>query len=306
MDEIEPTARSMAERGLRFVQVRAFNAVVVHGNFSEAARALGLTQPAITAQIRSLEELAGSRLFHRGAAQSQLTELGRALVGPLRSLHHTLADAEDQLTASRELRRGILSIGICGPYLVLPLLGKFVRDHPGVRVTTRFGNSHELIESVREHRLDLATVTLTAPAPELFNLLLATQHLVLAAPRDHPLAPLGRIRLELLQQEAVIIREVGSMTRQVFEDGLSRAGVSIAPAWEFGTREAVKEAAACGLGLGIVLDREFGHDSRLVKLTIEDASFTAGEYLISPPSLAELGAVRAFIEVARTMSEALS
>jgi LysR family transcriptional regulator, low CO2-responsive transcriptional regulator len=305
MDDVEPSLRSMAERGLRFVQVRAFNAVVVHGNFSEAARALGLTQPAITAQIRSLEELAGSRLFHRGAAQTQLTELGRAFVAPLRGLHHTLADVEDRLSDSRDLRRGILSIGVCGPYLVLPLLGRFVRDHPGVRVTTRFGNSDELIATVREHRLDLAAVTLPAPAPELFNLLLATQHLVLAAPRNHSLAPVGRIRLEVLQHEPVITREIGSMTRQVFEDGLSRAGVSIDPAWEFGTREAVKEAAACGLGLGIVLDREFGHDSRLVKLTIEDASFTAGEYLISPPSLAELGSVRAFIEIARTMIDVL-
>jgi aminoethylphosphonate catabolism LysR family transcriptional regulator len=305
MDDVEPTVRSMTERGLRFVQVRAFNAVVVHGNFSEAARALGLTQPAITAQIRSLEEIAGSRLFHRGAAQTQLTELGRALVEPLRSLHHALADAEDRLAASRELRQGILSVGICGPYLVLPLLGSFARDHPGVRITTRFGNSNELIDGVREHRLDLAAVTLVAPAPELFNLLLATQRLVLAAPRDHPLAPDGRIRLEVLQQEAVITREAGSMTRQIFEDGLGRAGVSLTPAWEFGTREAVKEAAAYGLGLGIVLDHEFGHDSRLVKLTIEDASFTAGEYLISPPSLAELGAVRAFIDAARHMIDEL-
>lgn len=294
--------RQAGDTTLRLGQVRAFAAVVAHGSFTEAARALGLTQPAVTAQIRTLEALAGGPLFVRGPSHAHLTELGRTLGGPLRTLQHALAQAESEVAAAGRLERGALSLGVCGPYLVMPLIGAFARRHPGVRVSTTFGNSRDLVEAVREQRLDLAAVTAVAPPPELFNLLIATQRLVFAAPRDHPLAARGRIRLDALRGERIITREPGSMTRRIFEEGLRRAGVEIAPTFEFASREALKEAAACGLGIGVVLDREFGRDDRLAALEIEDASFTAGEYLVSTPALAALGAVRAFLDMARERS----
>jgi len=288
-----------SEPALRFAHVRAFNAVVEHRSFTDAARALGVSQPAITTQIRGLEMLVGGRLFMRGAAETTLTELGRSLTAPMRTLHHALTDAERSVLRAETLDSGVLSVGICGPYLLMPLIGAFAQRHPGVRLLTTFGNSESLIEGVREQRLDLAAVTLTDPASGLFSVLLATQQVVLAAPNDHRLASRGRIRLADLERERIITREEGSMTRRVFEEGLARAGVVAEPAFEFASREAVKEAVACGLGLGIVLDREFGCDSRLTMLTFEDASFTAGEYVVTTPALAGLGMVREFIALAR-------
>jgi LysR family transcriptional regulator, low CO2-responsive transcriptional regulator len=298
MVDSDPELRPAVERTLRLGQIRAFNAIVLHGSFSDAARALGVSQPAVTMQVRALEEAAGGRLFVRGQP-AELTPLGAGLLGDLRTLGHLVDTVEARLAASRDLVGGTLSLGLCGPFVGMPLLGAFLQRHPGVKVNTHLANASHLLEAVQSQRMDLAIVTLPTPTPDLFNLLLATQRVVVAAPAGHPLANVGRIRLERLAAERLITREPGSMTREVFETGLGRAGWSIAPVLELGSREAVKEAVACGLGLGIVLDREFGADRRLAMLAIEDAALTAGEYLVCPPALAGVGAVAAFVALAR-------
>ncbi len=303
MIESSQTSRPQVERSLRLGHVRAFNAVVQHGSFSEAARMLGVTQPAVTMHVRSLEEAAGGRLFLRGQP-AELTALGRAFLAELRTLGHFVDAVEARLAASRDLAIGSLALGLCGPFVGMPLLGAFLRRHPCVGVTTELANASTLLEAVQAQRLDAAIVTLPAPAPDLYNLLLTTQRVAIVAARDHPLAAGGTVRLEQLRAAALITREPGSMTRQVFEAGAAAAGQVLAPALELGSREAVKEAAACGLGLGIVLDREVGDDRRLAVLTIEDAALTAGEYLVCPPALAELGAVGAFVALAREQAAA--
>jgi DNA-binding transcriptional LysR family regulator len=298
MADRNPEPRGIAERSLRLGHVRAFNAVAVHGSFSEAARVLGVTQPAVTMHVRSLEEAAGGRLFLRGQP-TELTPLGMSLLAELRTLGHLVDAVEGRLASSRGLASGSLALGLCGPFVGMPVLGAFLERHPRVRVATQLANAGTLLEAVQAQRLDAAVVTLPAPAPELYNLLLTTQRVAIVVHRDHPLAATGTVRLEQLAAARLITREPGSMTRQLFEAGLAAAGCPIPPALELGSREAVKEAAATGLGLGIVLDREIGDDRRLVMLTIEDAALTAGEYLVCPPALAQVGAVGAFVATAR-------
>ncbi|MEO1089730.1 MAG: LysR substrate-binding domain-containing protein [Pseudomonadota bacterium] len=300
MDAGERGAKGALERSLRLGQVRAFNAVVRHGSFSEAARAIGVSQPAVTLQIRGLEEAAGGRVFQRGGA-AELTPLGQSLLSDLRTLGHLVDHVEGKLGASRDLMAGSLAVGLCGPFVGMPLVKRYAAAFPNIAISTRLANGKQLIEAVRAQTVDVAVVTLEGPAHDLFNLLLATQRVAILAPSDHRLGARGRIRLAELEAEPLVIRERGSMTRQVFEVGLARIGLRIDPAFEFASREAVKEAVACGLGLGIVLDREAGADRRLITLTIEDAGFTAGEYLICPHSLAGLGPVGAFVETARTL-----
>lgn len=291
-----------ADRTLRLGQVRAFCAVLRHGSFSEAARALGVTQPAITAQIRGLEDLSGGRLFNRGAGAVELTPLGRETAGLFKALQQNADELEARLGGLRGLAGAMLSVGLCAPHIAMPLLARFAAAHPGVRLSTQIGNSSELTEQVRGHLLDIAIVTLSAPATDLFNLRLATQRVAIAAPAAHPLSKRGIVRLADLVEHGLVTREDGSMTRRLFEEGVARAGLTIPPRWEFGSREAVKEAVAQGLGLGIVLEAEFGCDQRLALLQIEDADFTAAEYLVCPRSLLSFGTVAAFVEVARGRS----
>lgn len=298
MDSGERGARGALEPSLRLGQVRAFNAVVLHGSFSEAARALGVSQPAVTLQIRGLEEAAGGRLFQRGGA-AELTPLGRSLLSDLRTLGHLVDHVEGQLTASRDLMAGSLTVGLCGPFVGMPLIRRFASAYPKIALSVRLANAGQLVEAVAAQSVDVAVVTLEGPAPDLFNLLLTTQRVAILASACHPLAARGRIRLDELRRERIVTREPGSMTRRVFEGGMARAGIIIEPAFEFASREAVKEGVACGLGVGIVLDREAGEDRRLALLAIEDAGFTAGEYLVCPRNLATLGPVGAFVEAAR-------
>ena len=114
-------------------------------------------------------------------------------------------------------------------------------------------------------------------------------------PADHPWAKRTSIEISELAGQPFVLREEGSMTRQIFQSALQRAAVEVDERFAFSSREAVKEAVANGLGLGVVLDKELGNDSRLVGLRISDAALVAGEYLIANPEISELGAVRAFI-----------
>lgn len=116
-------------------------------------------------------------------------------------------------------------------------------------------NSGRLLDLVADHAVDLALATMRAPEPGFVCQRFVTQRVLLLVPAGHPLAERDRVRPGELKGVTLVAREVGSMTRQLFEEGLAEAGVTIEPALVFGGREAVKEAVAAGLGVGYVLDR---------------------------------------------------
>ncbi|KAA3499398.1 hypothetical protein DXM27_19845 [Rhizobium rhizogenes] len=112
---------------------------------------------------------------------------------------------------------------------------------------------------------------------------------------DHVWSGRGEIDIAELRDQSFVIREAGSMTRQIFERALTESGIQIRHELVLASREAMKEAVANGLGLGIVLDKELGNDQRLVGLRVTGASLAASEYLVAHPEVSELGAVREFI-----------
>ncbi|MCB9946890.1 MAG: LysR family transcriptional regulator [Rhodospirillaceae bacterium] len=284
---------------MNFVQLRAFHAVANHGSFSAAAQFLGVSQPAVTVQIKALEETLGARLFHRGGSTVELTDYGRELLPDAQKIAKILETIEARFSASRTVKSGYLSIGACAPYLLVPLLRRFCTQHPGVRLDVRLGNSRTLIEDVLTHQIDLAVATLKAPREDLACLKLVTQRVLVLVPAGHPWDGRPAVPVADLEGESFVLREEGSMTRALFEDGLAAAGVRVHLALELQSREAVKEAVAGGLGLGIVLDHELGSDPRIAGIPVEGADMSAGEYLTALPDYAGLGTVKAFIDLAR-------
>lgn len=283
---------------MNFAQLRAFYAVAQHGTFSAAALALGVSQPAITQHVRALEEAIGSRLFHRRGSGVEITPDGSDLLPHVHQIIKGLEDVSARIEGGKELRSGHLAIGLCGPHIAMPLIRQFRQTWPGITIETRMANSQTLLDLVAQQRLDVAVVTLTAPRNDLFIHRLVGQEVLVLVPAEHRWAGRKSVTITELAGQDFVLREQGSMTRQIFEQALSEAKVAIRENLVLASREAVKEAVASGLGLGIVLDKELGHDPRIVGLTIEGAAVNAGEYLVAHPEVRELGAVREFVSMA--------
>lgn len=280
---------------MNLAQLRAFHAVARHGTFSAAAQALRVSQPAVTQQVRALEEAMGSRLFHRRGTGVELTADGSGLLPRVHQIIKGLEDVSAHLDGSRHLRTGHLSVGLCAPHVAMPLIQRFRSKHPGVVIDTCMHNSARLLDLVLQMRVDLAVVTLTNPVEGLVCHRLAEQNVLLLVPAAHRWASRGEIDIGELEGNPFVVREAGSMTQWIFATGLASRGISVRTELTLSSREAVKEAVAVGLGLGVVLDGELGRDGRLVGLRLTGANLRAGEYLVANTEVSDLGAVREFI-----------
>jgi aminoethylphosphonate catabolism LysR family transcriptional regulator len=285
---------------MNFAQLRAFHAVAQHGTFSAAAAALGVSQPAITQHVRALEEAIGGRLFHRRGSGVELTADGHDQLPRVRQIVKALEDINARVDGGRALRTGHLSLGICAPHVAMPVIGQFRALHPGVAIEARISNSMHLLELVADQRVDLAIATLTEPPEELVCHQLVRQELLVAVPADHAWAKRKSVDVKELAGASFVMREHGSMTRQIFEAALGEAGVAIDIDLVLTGREAIKEAVANGLGISIVLDRELGRDPRIVGLRLDGASVEASECIVVHPEISGLGAIREFIALATT------
>jgi aminoethylphosphonate catabolism LysR family transcriptional regulator len=282
-----------------FTQLRAFHAVASEGGFTRGATRLGVSQPAVTAQIKALEQAYGIELFHRRGQRVELSDFGRSVLTHSRRLFAQLDDLEALLAAAGSLRIGRLELGADGPFAVMDLLAAFVARYPGVRVAMRLGNATRVLADLREGRVDLAVLNLIEPAGDLHGLVVAHDRLVAVVPERHPWAGRGAIALEELGAAPLILREPGSATRAVLLDALDAAGISPRVVLELGSREAVRQAVLAGLGIGTVFAQELVADERLRALELQGADLSATVSLICLTERRELRAVTAFFEVAR-------
>lgn len=280
--------------------VRAFVAVVEQGSFSAAAAQLGLSQPTVSQRVQALEQHCALRLIDRRNGVV-LTNAGRTLYNHARML---LGRAQEFDAAARDialLRAGRLVVGYAPPHFAMPVAAAFMQRYAGVELNFRSGNTDALIAALEACTVDVAVLTLAQPRPGLVSHLLVRQRPVLCVPIDHPFAARGRVQLADLSGHAVVSREMGSQTRVLFEASCVAHGVIPGRFIEVPTREAVKEAAAAGLGLGVVLDREAGDDRRLATVEIADIDLAAGTYVVCLEETRRLPAVNAFFEVCATL-----
>ncbi|AMJ59403.1 LysR substrate-binding domain-containing protein [Bosea sp. PAMC 26642] len=279
-------------------QLRAFHAVASHRTFSAAAHALGVSQPAVTQHVKSLEDAVGTRLFQRTAGGVELTPDALDLLPKVRQAILMLDDISARMSDSRSLAAGYLAIGLCAPYVAMPVLERFIAAHPGVQLDVRLANSSSLLELVAQHRVDIAIATLRQPHPDFACDFLLDQRVEILVHAGHPWWERRQIEASELSGQRLVTREAGSMTRHLFEAALAERGIEITPHLVLGSREAVKEAVAAGIGIGIVLDRERGLDPRLRTLTMSDFNIFAGEYLVTRRETRSLGSVGAFVATA--------
>lgn len=270
--------------------IRAFVAVIEAGSFSEAARRLGLSQPAVSQRVRSFENSCGIRLLDRRSGPA-LTAAGREIFHRARLVLARAEELDITVADLRGLRAGRISFGYATPAFAIPLIARFRAAHPGVVVDYHYGNTAQLFEGLRQCRLDAAVTTLLAVPEDLVARQIASQRLMLCVPAGHPLSQAGPVALKQLDQIPLLMREPGSMTRALVERVLTQQALSFTSAMVMPTREAVKEAVVAGLGLGFVLEGEFGSDPRLAAVELVDALDPVGVYLLCHSEAADLPAV---------------
>jgi aminoethylphosphonate catabolism LysR family transcriptional regulator len=292
---------------MRYVQLRAFHYVATCGGFSRAAEELRLTQPAISDQVRKLEDEYDILLFDRSKKQVRLTPQGEELLLITRRLFENEQQALEMLSESRALRAGSLRIVADSAHHLLHILARFRKRHPGVRVTLRAGNSENVLDALYRYEADIGVLGEVPPARDLDHIVLNSTEIVAFVARDHPFASRGAIRLHDLAGHPLVMREEGSKTRRKLEDAAREAGIALPAAIEAEGREAVREIVASGGGIGFVSAAEFGADARLVALTLSDApknALTMDEAMICLSERRGGKLVQAFFNVASEMAVA--
>lgn len=287
---------------MNLAQLRAFHAVANHSTFSAAAQALGVSQSAITQHVKSLEYAVGTRLFLRSAGGVELTADALDLLPKVRQAILMLDDISTRMNEGRVLAAGHLAIGLCAPYVAMPILKRFTAEHPGVQLDVRLENSSRLLELVAQHRVDIAIATLREPHPDFACDFVVGQRVEILVGAGHPWWDRQQIEARELAGQRLVTREAGSMTRHLFEAALAERQLELRPHLILGSREAVKEAVALGIGIGIVLDQERGFDPRLRAIAISDMDIAAGEYLVTRRETRSLGSVAAFLAIAHDVA----
>lgn len=283
-------------------QLRAFHLVADAGSFSLAARTAGLSQPTLSAQVRALEASYAVDLFDRRGRGVRMTPTGQSLFALTTRLIAAEEEARALLTGGRALTRGHLRVSADSAYHVMPILAELKRLHAGVTFTLKIDNSAAVLDHLTEHGADIAVMAKMTSDPQIFSMKLREDRLIVFVPQGHAWARRRQIRMSELAGRDIVVRERGSITREVFEARLAQAGVVSGSLIEVQTREGVREAVAAGFGVGVVFDSEFGTEARFHAIEVSDSDLTVGEYVACLQERRRLPLVRAFLDVARDLA----
>ena len=236
-------------------RLKVFRTVAEHLNFRKAAEHLFLTQPAITLQIKALEDDLGLRLFDRTANRVSLTSHGSLLLDYAKKIATLVSEVEQELGADDGKASGELSLGVSttiAQYVLPRLLGAFLDEHPRVQFSLHSGNTSEIVELLLEDKISLGLIEGPARDRGIHTEPFMQDELVLITPRafgsDH-------ISREQLMASNLLMREHGSGSRRVVEIALEKAGCrlkSFKKVMNLDSTEAIKSAVEAGLGIGFV------------------------------------------------------
>lgn len=291
---------------MRHTQLRSFHAVAATESVTAAAGQLNVSQPTLTTQIRSLEDEYSVELFIRSGGRIRLTEAGRQLQQITRRLFADEADARHFLTESRELRTGQLRLGAVGPFHATEMLVAFHAKYPQIEISVSIGNSNVVLQNLLDFQTDVAVLAYVENDERLWLRQYSEDPIVVFGRKDHPLFAGRRegLKIKELDGQPMVSREHGSNTRRATDAAFAAAGVRPNIVMEIGSREAVREAVASGVGFGVVSLAEYIADDRITYLHFSGERVVNHAHIVCVRDRVQSRLIAAFLKVATELSDA--
>ncbi|ETR77128.1 LysR family transcriptional regulator [Afipia sp. P52-10] len=240
-------------KSLNLDYLRTFLDVLELGSFSAAAERLSLTQPAVSLQIRQLEQRLGVRLIERIGRRAQPTAAGAALAGYASEIDALSARAIEEVARHAKGVAGRVRIGTGATaciFLLPPILRDLRRKFPALQITVSTGNTADIVKAVDENSIDVALVTLPAAGRMLEITPVLDDEFVVIAPRTMQLPQ--RLTPQALAALPILLFEPGGNTRRISDDWFRQSGIALKPVMSLGSVEAIKELVRAGLGCAVL------------------------------------------------------
>jgi DNA-binding transcriptional LysR family regulator len=243
--------------------LETFVRVIETGSFSAAAAKLGLTQPAISLQIRQLEKRLGTALVERVGRRARPTSAGSDLLAHADRIDDAVSSAIDSVARHAADAIGHVRLGTDNTvtiFLLPPVLGALRRRYPNLAITVSTGNAADIVKAVEENQIDLAFATLPVSGRALEVTPVIDDAIVAIAPKDMAL-PL-RLTAANLAKLPLLLSQPGSASRRITDRWFARGNATVSAAMSLGSAEAIKAMAIAGLGCGILPEMAVGKEGR--------------------------------------------
>ena len=270
---------------LTFRQLKVFESVSRNLSYTLAAKELFLTQPAVSMQIKQLEENVGLPLLQQMGKKIYLTEAGREMNHYARNIARELEEAGEIMEQLKGAKIGRLEVTVAttANAFATRMLSKFNKMYEGSTVSLDVTNRESLLQQLADNEKDIAIMGRPPENAELVTEPFADNPLVVIAAPDHPLVGQQPIPLYMLQDQTFVVREKGSGTRTAMQRFFEEHNLSITSSMEMNENEAIKQAVQAGMGLGVVsihtIELEL-ETNRLVILDVEDFPIMRHWYLV--------------------------
>lgn len=284
---------------MRYVQLRAFHQVALNGGFSKAARAMHLTQPALSDQVRKLETEYDIRLFNRSGKNVSPTENGLTLL----EITHRLFENENQalefLSQFNTTRKGTLRIVADSTHHIAQILARYQSAFPGVFISIKSGNSKQVVDLLAGYDADVGVLG-NLPDKDIHKIVtLHSSPIIAFAHKNSRFAKNESVSFAQLATWPLVLREKGSKTRAKIEDQAKAAGLTLSVRIEAEGREAVCQIVADGGGVGTVSEAEFAHHQHLRKIRIRHLDLTMEESIICLRERSQNPLISRFMDLAQ-------
>lgn len=291
-------------------QLKVFESIARHLNFTRAAEEMHLTQPTVSMQVKKLADEVGMPLFEQMGKKIFLTDAGQELYNACRDIFERIERLNMSFAEMKGMKKGCLRLTVIttAQYFAPELLGRFCQQYPEIEVSLNVTNREEALARLMRNDDDLYILGQPPEELDVESVPFLENPLVVLAHTDHPLADKKSIPLKRIAEEPFLVREAGSGTRLAFERLMKKHALKIRVKMEIGNSEALKHAVAGGLGLAVLSQHSIKHDISSGVVTILDVQHFPIErhwYIVYPRAKQLSVVARTFLDFLHKQAHAI-